>query len=473
MKKIRFYNTLSKRVEEFEPLEDNKVKYYTCGPTVYDYAHIGNFATFVRQDLLKRLLEYLGYEVIHVMNITDIDDKTIKRSGEKGITLKELTEFYLKEFLKDMESLNIKKPTKLVNATDEIDAMIEVISGLIEKGYAYERDGSVYFSVKKFKDYGKLSGIKVDELKAGARIDVDEYDKDNPADFALWKKSTEEEIKRGIYWESPWGKGRPGWHIECSVINLRHLGETIDIHSGGIDLVFPHHENEIAQSEAYTGKEFSRYWFHCDHILVDGKKMSKSLGNFYTVRDILNMGYNPMALRLLILSGHYRKQLNFTFENLKQAEKNLESIVHMLQELKEIEEGGYDEEIGNKTKEFKERFVEKLTDDLNTPEAFAEMFEFIHFVNNKIKEGRVKKKNAEEIIEVFYDLDRILGLKLKEFVEKEVPEEIRKMLEEREKLRKEKRFEEADKIREEIKKLGFYVEDTPEGPKLRTKISKD
>ncbi len=473
MDRVRFYNTLTKRVEDFVPQEDKKVKYYTCGPTVYDYAHIGNFATFVRQDLFKRLLEYLGYDVIHVMNITDIDDKTIKRSGEKGITLEELTEFYLKEFLEDMKSLNIKMPTKLVKATSEIDNMIKVVSGLIEKGYAYERDGSVYFSVNKFKDYGKLSGIKVDELKAGARVDVDEYDKDNPADFALWKKSTEEEIKRGIYWKSPWGKGRPGWHIECSVINLVHLGETIDIHSGGIDLIFPHHENEIAQSEAYTGKEFSRYWFHCEHILVDGKKMSKSLGNFYTVRDILKMGYNPIALRLLLISGHYRKQLNFTFENLKQAEKNLETLVFTIQDLKEVEKEGFSEEIEKEKERFKEEFLEHLKNDLNTPEAFASLFEFIHYVNNKIKEGEMTKKNAESIVEMFYDLDRILGLKLKEFSEFEIPEEVRKLVEEREELRKEKRYEEADKIREKIKEMGYLVEDTPKGPKIRLKISKD
>ncbi len=467
---IKLFNTLTRKKEVFKPLKGKTVLYYTCGPTVYDYAHIGNFATFVRQDLLKRVLEYFGYRVKHVMNITDIDDKTIRRSKELGWSLKKLTRFYTKEFLKDMKALNIKPPTKLVPATSEIPEMIRVIKALIKKGYAYVREGSVYFSVKKFKNYGKLSGIKLKDLKPGARVDVDEYGKENPADFALWKASTDEEIKRRIYWLSPWGKGRPGWHIECSVIAMKHLGKTIDIHSGGIDLIFPHHENEIAQSEAYSGKQFSRFWVHCEHILVNGKKMSKSLGNFYTLRDILKKGYNPLAIRLLFLSGHYRKQLNFTFDALRQAERNLETLINFLQRLKEIRKGGYDKEIAKNLGKMKERFLKAIADDLNTPRAFAVLFDFVHEVNRLIDEGKVPKKNAKEIIETVLDIDRILGLDLKKAISARIPKEIKKLLEERERLRREKRYEEADMIREKIRAMGYEVEDTPQGPRVRKKV---
>ena len=468
--RIKLYNTLTKKKQIFKPLRGKTVLYYTCGPTVYDYAHIGNFATFVRQDFLKRVLEYFGYKVKHVMNVTDIDDKTIKRSKELGWSLKKLTEFYTKEFLKDMQALNIKAPTKLVPATKEIPEMIKVIKSLIRKGFAYVREGSVYYSIKKFRKYGKLSGIKVSELKPGARVDVDEYGKENPADFALWKASTEEEVKRRIYWESPWGKGRPGWHIECSVIAMKHLGKTIDIHSGGIDLIFPHHENEIAQSEAYTGKTFSRFWVHCEHILVDGKKMSKSLGNFYTLRDIIKKGYNPLAFRLLVFSCHYRRQLNFTFDNLKQAERNLESIINFLRRLKDAKGKGYDKKISVLTKNMHKRFISAVAHDLDTPEALAVFFEFMHEINKLLDENRLPRKNAREILNIIFDLDRILGLKLKEAVKDEIPKEIKKLLEKREKLRKEKRYAEADAIREKIRAMGYEVEDTPQGPRVRKRI---
>jgi len=468
--RIKLYNTLTKKKQIFKPLKEKTVLYYTCGPTVYDYAHIGNFATFVRQDFLKRVLEYFGYKVKHVMNITDIDDKTIKRSKELGWSLKKLTEFYTKEFLKDMKALNIKVPTKLVPATKEIPEMIKVIKALIEKGFAYVKEGSVYFSIKKFKKYGKLSGIKVSELKPGARVDVDEYGKENPADFALWKASTEEEIRRKIYWNSPWGKGRPGWHIECSVIAMKHLGETIDIHSGGIDLIFPHHENEIAQSEAYTGKTFCRFWVHCEHILVNGKKMSKSLGNFYTLRDIIKKGYNPLAFRLLVFSCHYRRQLNFTFDNLKQAEKNLESIINFLRRLKEVKLKGYDKKISKFAEKMHKKFISAVADDLNTPEALAVLFEFMNEINKLIDENKLPRKNAREILNIILDLDKILGLKLKQALKDEIPEEIKKLLEKREKLRKEKRYAEADVIREKIRAMGYEVEDTPQGPRVRKKI---
>ena len=467
---LKLFNTLTRRKEVFKPLKGKTVLYYTCGPTVYDFAHIGNFATYVRQDLLKRVLEYFGYRVKHVMNTTDVDDKTIRRSKELGWSLKKLTKFYTREFLRDMRALNIKPPTKLIPATSEIPEMIRVIKALIKKGFAYVREGSVYFSVKKFREYGKLSGIKLKDLKPGARVDVDEYGKENPADFALWKASSEEEIRRRIYWLSPWGKGRPGWHIECSVIAMKHLGKTIDIHSGGIDLIFPHHENEIAQSEAYSGKQFVRFWVHCEHILVNGKKMSKSLGNFYTLRDLLNKGYNPLAVRLLFLSGHYRKQLNFTFDALKQAERNLETLVNFLQRLKEIREKGYSEAVSRMTEEMREDFLRAIANDLDTPRAFAALFDFVHEVNKLADENKVPKRNAREIIKVVLDLDRILGLNLKKAVRARIPKEIAKLLEEREKLRREKRYAEADAIREKIRAMGYEVEDTPSGPKVRKRI---
>ncbi len=465
---LYIYNTLTKKKERFVPLRDKKVLYYTCGPTVYDYPHIGNFATYVRQDLFKRLLEYLGYEVIHVMNTTDIDDKTIKRSVELGWTLQQLTDFYTKEFLKDMEALNIKKPTKLVPATSEIPEMIKVIQGLVEKGYAYVSGGSVYFSIEKFPDYGKLSGISKEDLKPGARVDVDEYDKEHPGDFALWKESTPEELERGIFWETPWGKGRPGWHIECSVIALKHLGETIDVHSGGIDLIFPHHENEIAQSEAYTGKEFSRYWFHCEHVLVNGRKMSKSLGNFITVHELIEKGVNPIVIRLWMLSGHYRKHLNFTDESLKQAEENLRTLVHFLRTLKDIQTGEYNREVSEMLRKMKQEFLKALCDDMNTPKAFAVMYEFIHEVNRRM--STLGKRNAEEILETFFDLDRILGLRLEQYVNAKIPKETLELLEKREQLRKEKNFAEADRIREQIRSMGYEIEDTPKGPKVWPRI---
>ena len=455
---LRLYNTLTRKIEVFKPLKDNIVTLYTCGPTVYDFAHIGNFATFTRQDLLKRVLEYIGYKVIHVMNVTDVDDKTIRRAKEEGKSLKEVTEFFTNAFIEDMKALNIKMPTKLVPATSEISEMIKVISALIEKGYAYVRDGSVYFSISKFKDYGKLSKIDVSSLKPGARVDVDEYNKENPADFALWKKSTEEEIELGVYWDSPWGKGRPGWHIECSVIALKHLGETIDIHSGGIDLIFPHHENEIAQSEAYTGKQFARFWVHCEHILVDGKKMSKSLGNYYTLRDIISMGYDPLALRLLFLSCHYRRQLNFTFDALKQAEKNLEYIRNTIRKMREVREEKDDREVLELVERFKRSFLSRVLNDLDMPSALAELYTFLRKVNS----CNVGVHGARAVINALLDLDRILGLRLEEVLHEEIPEEVIKMLEERKRLRKEKRYKEADEIRERVRAMGFEVEDVGE-----------
>ncbi len=448
---LRIYNTLTRKVETFKPLEDKKVKYYTCGPTVYNYPHIGNFSIYIRQDFLKRLLEYLGYEVNHVMNITDIDDKIIKGLKRSGKDLKEFTDYYLNYFLENLKLLNIKMPTKIVRVTEAIDKIIELIKILEEKGYAYETEDGVYYDISKFKDYGKLSKLPLQNLKHGARINQDEYDKEELGDFALWKKSTPEELELGVYWESPWGKGRPGWHIECSAIALNYLGETIDIHSGGIDLIFPHHENEIAQSEAATGKEFCRYWVHMNHLLVNGEKMSKSLGNIITLEDLKNEGIHPMVYKLWVLSSHYRSQLNYTKESILQAEKNLTKIVIFLSKVKDMKDGDIEADV----KSLKEKVLEHLCDDLDTPKAFAEIFKFIDEYENK------KLKNGKEVYETFIDLDKIFGLNLEKLVEeiKDIPQEIIELAEKRKELRKQKNYTEADKIREELYEKGYIIED--------------
>lgn len=462
---LKLYNTLTRKKEVFKPLEEGKVKFYACGPTVYDYPHIGNFRSFFLADLIYRYLTYKGYEVKFVMNITDIDDKTIKRSGEEGVTLKEFTERYTKIFFEGLEALNIKRATVYPRATETVPQMIELIKKLMEKGYAYERKDAVYYDISKFKDYGKLSKIKLEDIKAGARVNVDEYDKEHPADFALWKKSTPEEIERGIYFDSPWGKGRPGWHIECSTMSMHYLGETIDIHSGGVDLIFPHHENEIAQSEAATGKPFVRYWVHGEHLLVNGEKMSKSKGNFYTLKDLMDMGYEPLALRLLFLKAHYRTQMNFTLEELKKAEETLKGLWDFVDRIREWKGGEDNPEVKSLIEKAVKKFEEYMDDDLNTPGALASVFEFVHEVNKLMNENKLSKENAKEIYRTMLNFDKVFGiLKIKK---KSLPEWAKKLIEEREKLRKEKRYEEADKIREELKKKGIIIEDTPHGPRWR------
>jgi cysteinyl-tRNA synthetase len=312
---IHFFNTLTRQKESFTPIEEGKAKIYTCGPTVYDFAHIGNFRAFLFDDLLKRWLEYRGFEVVHVMNITDVDDKTIKGSRKRNVPLREYTDYYMKAFFEDIDTLKIERANYYPRATEHIPEMVALIKRLMERGYAYKgEDGSIYYAISKFKEYGKLSRIKVDDLKAGARVKVDEYGKEEAQDFALWKAWTQEDGE--VFWDTEIGKGRPGWHIECSAMSMKYLGETFDIHCGGVDNMFPHHENEIAQSEAATGKKFVNYWLHNEHLLVEGKRMGKRFGNYYTLRDLLKMGYDPKAIRYLLILTHYRQQFNFTFEGL-------------------------------------------------------------------------------------------------------------------------------------------------------------
>ncbi len=446
---LKIYNTLTRKVEEFVPIHAGKVGMYTCGPTVYDFMHIGNLRTFLLSDLLQRVLEFNGYSVSSIQNITDIDDKIIKKSKEKNIPVEKLTSEYEKYFLEDIKKLNIKDKDKMPHATDYIEKMIAYIKILLDKGLAYkEGDGSVYFDISKFKSYGKLSGVDVSSLKTGTRILSDEYTKDDVQDFALWKA----EEKSEFGYDSPWGWGRPGWHIECSVMSQESLGETIDIHAGGVDLVFPHHENEIAQSEGATGKKFVNYFVHGAHILVEGQKMSKSMGNFYTLKDIEDNGIDPLSLRYLYLQTHYRQEMNFTWDALRGAENAIERL-----------QGEFASWEDDKTgcEEFEQRFKEAINDDLNMPKALSVVWDMVR----SGYPGSSKKKSLLKF-------DEVLGLGLAEFQPEkvDVPDQVRSLIQKREELRKNNKFDEADKIRVQIEESGFSVEDNDTGTKIKKKI---
>ncbi len=457
---IRFFNTLSGKLEEFKSLREGEVALYTCGPTVYDYAHIGNFRTFVFEDLLRRFLEYKGYKVEHVMNITDVDDKTIAGAEHEGKTLSEFTKVYTEAFNEDLKTLNILKPIVQPKATAEILAMVKLIEALIQKGVAYVNDGSVYYRVASFPKYSRLSKKDLEKNIKGARVDADEYEKEEGADFALWKKAKEDEPS----WDSPWGKGRPGWHIECSAMSMKYLGETFDIHAGGEDLIFPHHENEIAQSEAATGKPFVRYWLHSKHLLVNGEKMSKSKGNFYTLRDLLAKGYDPMAIRYALLNTHYRQPLNFTFPNLKSAFNNVAYLrayyVSVKDHLKLGRTFSSDNRLQYNINQVKNDFLEALGDDLNVSKALAVFYTFASDIDSQIKGSAISQNEWKDLIELLNDIIvKILGIPL----DNPVPESIQQKVKEREKMRKEKKFDEADKLRKEIKTDGFMIWDEPTG----------
>jgi len=467
---LRFYNTLSRKKEIFKPIKKGRVKIYSCGPTAYDFAHIGNFRAYVSADILRRYLEYKGYQVEHVMNITDIDDKTIKNSKMAKMSLKDFTEKYTREFFKDLETLNIKKASYYPKATENIKEMIKFTEVLEKKGYAYERLHSVYFDISKFKNYGKLSRIDLKKIKPGTRVDLDEYQKDAPGDFTLLKRSTLDELKRGIFYQTKWGKVRPGWHLECSVMSMKYLGKTFDIHTGGVDLIFPHHENEIAQSEAHTGKKFVNFWLHNEHLLVEGKKMSKSLGNFYTLRDLLKMGYTRRAIRYFLISSHYRQKTNLSFKTLKGTEKSIERIKTFIEKIGQRPKIKIPPKnlklIKNLISKAQKDFEEALDDDLNTPKALSAIFNLMK-ETNKIEE--VDSKTAKQILNLINKFDSVFGLKLLE-IKKEgirIPEKVIKLLRERERYRGKNQWKLADKIREKIKEKGYLVEDTKAGPKLK------
>jgi len=472
---IKFYNTLTRKKQTFRPIEPGTVKMYSCGPTVYNFAHIGNLRSFIFVDLLRRFLKYEGFKVLHVMNITDVDDKTIRDSKKEGLSLKEFTEKYTIYFLEDISALNIQRPDIMPKATEHIPDMIALIKKLDENGYVYKSDdNSVYYKISKFKDYGKFAQIKVKDLKAGARVSQDEYSKEEAQDFALWKAWNPED--GDTFWKTEYGKGRPGWHIECSAMSMKYLGETFDMHTGGVDLIFPHHQNEIAQSEEATGKRFVNYWLHCEHLIVEGKKMSKSLGNFYTLRDVLAKGYKPMAIRYLLMSTHYRQQLNFTFNALEAAQNNVDKLVNFAARLKEIAEskkktGKLDKEKKKETalliKNAKKGFDKALEDDLNVSDALAAVFNFITEMNKRIAEDSLDKNSAKKGFELMMQFDSVLGVigEIKE--EKELPEEIMKLINEREEARKSRNFAKADEIRNILKSKGILLDDTKDGVKWR------
>ena len=458
---MKLYNTLSKKKEEFVPIEEGKVKMYVCGPTVYNYIHIGNARPMICFDTVRRYFEYKGYEVTYVSNFTDVDDKIINKSIEEGIPASEVSERYIKECKKDMADLNIKPATRNPKATEEIDGMIAMIETLIEKGYAYPVDGTVYFRTRKFGGYGKLSKKNIDELEAGKRIAVEEK-KEDAMDFVLWKPKKEGEP----YWESPWGQGRPGWHIECSVMSKKYLGDTIDIHAGGEDLVFPHHENEIAQSEAANGKDFAKYWLHNAFLNINNKKMSKSLGNFFTVREI-GEKYDLQVLRLFMLCAHYRSPLNFSEDLMESSKNGLERIVtsaERLSKLAEKAEGTLKEEekkLLEGKKEFVTKFEAAMEDDFNTADAISAIFEFVKYINIEAKEDS-SKELLEDFQKTLKSLANVLGIILEQKQEI-LEEEIEKLIEERQNARKEKNFARADEIRNILLEKGIILKDTREG----------
>src|SRR5215475_2294074 len=379
---LRIFNTLGGRIEEFRPLVGNEVRMYTCGPTVYDFAHIGNFRTFIFEDILKRFLRFKGFQVKHVMNVTDVDDKTIRNSGAtEPKKLREYTDHFTQAFLEDCQGLRIEEPDLLVHATDHIDDMVAMIQRLKAKGYTYEKDGSTYFRISQFRDYGRLAKLDVEGIRAGARVDVDEYEKQDARDFVLWKAAKNGEP----HWETPLGPGRPGWHIECSAMSMKYLGASFDLHCGAVDLIFPHHENEIAQSEADSGKPFVRYWVHGEHLLVDGERMSKSKGNFFTLRDLVSRSIDPLPVRYTLLSVPYKRQLNFTFDAIHQAESSLKRIRDFLLRLTtdSLKSGG-NEHVQTQCVETLERFEQALDDDLNTAQALAAVFDLVRDVNTAL-----------------------------------------------------------------------------------------
>ncbi|MBY0376660.1 cysteine--tRNA ligase, partial [Patescibacteria group bacterium] len=418
-KKVQFYNTLSRAQEDFVPLKDDVVTFYSCGPTVYNYPHIGNYRAYIFADTLKRTLTYLGYNVRHIMNLTDIDDKTIRESQKEGKSLKEFTEFYSNEFFKDIKTLNILPPEKFTKATDYIPEMVEIIKTLLEKGIAYKSaDGSVYYDIKKFPLYGKLSHIDLSAQKenASGRIVADEYEKDNAQDFALWKAWDEKD--GDVFWDTPLGKGRPGWHIECSAMSMKNLGEQIDLHTGGVDNMFPHHENEIAQSEGATGKQFVKYWMHNEWVLVDQKKMAKSEKNFYTLKDLTDKNINPLAYRLWLLMAHYRTRVNFVWEALLGTETALKRLYSLYMSLGEA--------IGAVDEKYQGMFQGFVADDLDTPRAVALLFDIF-------KDDKLSNENKKATI---LDFDKVLGLGFAELRNEMMPEEVLKLVNAREDARK-------------------------------------
>ncbi len=464
---LKIYNTLTRKKEEFVPLKEGEVGMYICGPTVYNFIHIGNARPFIIFEVVRRYLKFKGYKVKYIQNLTDIEDKMINNARKLNITVSELAEKFIKEYFIDTDSLNIGRADVHPRATEHIKEIIELVKGLEEKGYAYTIDGDVFFDVSKFEAYGKLSGQNIEELKSGARVEIDER-KREAIDFALWKKAKEGEPS----WESPWGKGRPGWHIECSAMSMKYLGKTFDIHAGGSDLIFPHHENEIAQSEAYTNQPFVKYWMHNGYLCLNNQKMSKSLGNIMKVREIRKK-YEGEVIRYFILSAHYRSPLNFSEEQLQQAQSSLQrlnnivfNIKHLLKQGKFKESKDKDDElILEKSKESEQQFIEAMNDDFNTPVALSRLFGFAREVNIYLNSPGLKNKLVLEKIYEFYQdfAGQILGILKEVGSEESFEQEIKNLIKEREETRKAKNWKKSDQIRDELRNKGVILEDTPEG----------
>ncbi|MBT9583207.1 cysteine--tRNA ligase [bacterium] len=471
---VKFFNTLTRSLEEFTPRQPGKVSLYTCGPTVHDYAHIGNFRTYVFEDLLRRYLKYRGFQVTQVMNLTDVEDKIIKKAEAAGVHFKEYTAPYCQAFFEDLKTLNIEAAEHYPRATDFVDGMVEMIRDLLSKGIAYRsEDGSIYFNIAKFPGYGKLANIQVDELVCGARVAQDEYEKDRACDFALWKAWDEGDGH--VFWDQypDLGKGRPGWHIECSAMSRAYLGDSFDIHCGGVDNIFPHHQNEIAQSEAFSGTKFVTYWLHSEHLQVESAKMSKSKGNFITLRDLLRAdqnpsgrAYEPSVVRYALLSVHYRSRLNFKYDGLHQDEKALERISDFLRRCGECQggAGAHDDRVGELVNQARSGFVEAMDNDLHIAEGLARLFEFITGVNKLMDEGPVSGQAGQACVDLWLELDQVLGLDLAKRIQTgPLDSEIELLIEERQQARKTKNFARSDEIRKLLADQGIVLEDTPQG----------
>jgi cysteinyl-tRNA synthetase len=472
MTDIRFHNTLTNSLEPLSPIHPDEVRIYTCGPTVYDFAHIGNFRTFVFQDILRRFLLSRGLRVLQVMNLTDVDDRIIQKAAEAGTSIREYTEKYIEAFLQDMAALNLQSPEEIVRATDHVGDMVDLIERLQKKGLTYTSEGSIYYRIAKFPEYGKLSKIDVGGMKAGARVDNDRYEKDDARDFALWKAPKPGEH----FWETRIGPGRPGWHIECSAMAMKYLGETLDIHTGGVDLTFPHHENEIAQSEAATGHPFAKMWLHAEHLIIDGEKMSKSLGNFFTLRDLFAKGQKPSAIRYLLFSVPYRRQLNFTGDSVQQAESSVERLRNFLARLKtERFAAGSNPRIEVLARKAEEDFDAGLADDLNTAFSLAAIFDLVREVNTAMDRGEFLQQDAPRIIASMEKFDAILAILTDNDAEKLakvgfVPEQprmaaesVEALIEERNAAKKRRDFKKSDEIRKQLADSGIILEDSKDG----------
>jgi len=461
-----FYNTMTRRKEEFKPISSGQIKMYTCGPTVYNFAHIGNFRAYIFEDLLRRYLKFKGYKVTQVMNITDVDDKIIRDANKSGASIKEFTKTYRNAFFEDLDILGIKRAEYYPAATEHISEMVQLVQALLEKGVAYRtEDGSIYFKVSEYPDYGKLAHLNIEEMRRGSRVQNDEYEKEEIRDFALWKGWKEED--GSVYWDTEIGKGRPGWHIECSAMSMKYLGHHFDIHTGGVDNIFPHHENEIAQSEAATGEKFVNYWLHCEHLMVEGDKMSKSAGNFYRLRELLDKGIDATAIRYVLLSTHYRQKLNFTFDKLEAAAKS----ITRLRDFKKSISGDFKSgslQVNDSVEKYMAEFEAALDDDLNISGALGAVFSLMHEINSYRQDNALTNQDAAAILKSLARVDSILNVLTEK--EAELADDEKRLINARANARKEHNWGEADRIRDELLNRGIVLEDTPKGTVWKRKI---